>query len=204
MARADRGGQISRDSLLKYLYAAGKVDCIYIDMPYNTGARWKYNNDYIDASNKYRHIKWLAMMERRLLLAKDLLNPKGSVLIVTIDEHEYLHLCCLLEEVFRGARIQMTTIVINPKGVARKAEFSKVEEYIFFIMFGNACSADSFDNMLDEEARLEKQSLKGTTWLSLRRVGTNSSRKDRPNLFYPSYVDKRASRNRIRYRGRVK
>lgn len=74
--------------LLKYLYG-GKVDCIYIYPPYNTGARdWKYNNDYVDAANEYRHSKWLAMMERRLLLAKELLNPRDSVLIVTIDEHE--------------------------------------------------------------------------------------------------------------------
>ena len=45
--------------LLEYLYA-GKVDCIYIDPPYNTGARdWKYNNDYEDGADEYRHSKWL-------------------------------------------------------------------------------------------------------------------------------------------------
>ena len=180
--------------LLKYLYG-GKVDCIYIDPPYNTGARdWKYNNDYVDASNEYRHSKWLAMMERRLVLAKELLNPKDSVLIVTIDEHEYLHLGCLLEEIFRGANIQMITTVINPKGVARKEEFSKVEEYIFFIMFGDACPTDSFDNMLDEETQYDAKKFKGTTWLSLRRAGTNSSRKDRPKLFYPIYVEKNSGK----------
>ena len=54
----------------------GKVDAIYIDPPYNTGARdWKYNNDYVAGDDIYRHSKWLAMMERRLLLAKELLNP---------------------------------------------------------------------------------------------------------------------------------
>ena len=77
--------------LLEYLYA-GKVDCIYIDPPYNTGARdWKYNNDYVDGADTYRHSKWLSMMEKRLKLAKRLLNPADSVLIVTIDEKEYLH-----------------------------------------------------------------------------------------------------------------
>lgn len=71
--------------LLEYLYA-GKVDCIYIDPPYNTGARdWKYNNDYVDNSDAYRHSKWLSMMQKRLILAKKLLNPKDSVLIVTIS-----------------------------------------------------------------------------------------------------------------------
>ncbi len=93
--------------LLEYLYA-GKVDCIYIDPPYNTGARdWKYNNDYVDNSDSYRHSKWLSMMEKRLILAKKLLNPEDSVLIVTIDEKEYLHLGCLLEEIFPDARMQM-------------------------------------------------------------------------------------------------
>lgn len=92
--------------LLEYLYAE-KVDCIYIDPPYNTGAKdWKYNNDYVDGSDAYRHSKWLSMMEKRLKLAKKLLNPKDSVLIVTIDEKEYLHVGCLLEEIFPEARMQ--------------------------------------------------------------------------------------------------
>lgn len=69
----------------------GRVDCIYIDPPYNTGAKdWKYNNDYVEADDDYRHSKWLSFMERRLKVAKDLLNPDDSVLIVTIDEKEYL------------------------------------------------------------------------------------------------------------------
>ena len=100
--------------LLEYLYA-GKVDCIYIDPPYNTGARdWKYNNDYVDGNDTYRHSKWLSMMEKRLKLAKHLLNPVDSVMIVTIDEKEYLHLGCLLEEIFPEARIQMVSSMINP------------------------------------------------------------------------------------------
>ena len=82
----------------------GKIDAIYIDPPYNTGARdWKYNNDYVDNKDFYRHSKWLAMMERRLKLAKKLLNPDKSVLIVTIDEKEYLRLGLLLEQTFIGA-----------------------------------------------------------------------------------------------------
>ena len=55
----------------------GKVDAIYIDPPYNSGAKdWKYNNDYVEGDDLYRHSKWLAMMERRLELAKNLLNPE--------------------------------------------------------------------------------------------------------------------------------
>jgi adenine-specific DNA-methyltransferase len=58
----------------------GKIDVIYIDPPYNGGARdWKYNNDYVGDEDLYRHSKWLAMMERRLSVAKELLNPESSV-----------------------------------------------------------------------------------------------------------------------------
>ena len=97
----------------------GKVDAIYIDPPYNTGAKdWKYNNDYVEGDDLYRHSKWLAMMERRLLVARELLNPLDSVLIVTIDEKEYLRLGLLLEQLFPEAAVQIVSSVINPKGTA--------------------------------------------------------------------------------------
>jgi Adenine specific DNA methylase Mod len=119
--------------LLEYLYPK-KVDCIYIDPPYNTGARdWKYNNDYVDSSDNWRHSKWLSMMQRRLKIAKRILNPDTGVLIVTIDEHEVHHLRTLLEELFPEAYIQMVTIVINPKGVTQ-GRFSRVEEYAIFAL----------------------------------------------------------------------
>ena len=81
--------------LLVYQFE-GQVDCIYIDPPYNTGARdWKYNNRYVDRNDACRHSKWSSMMEKRLRSAKRLLKPDG-VLIVTIDEHELHHLGMLL------------------------------------------------------------------------------------------------------------
>lgn len=167
--------------LLKYLYG-GKVDCIYIDPPYNTGARdWKYNNDYVDASNEYRHSKWLSMMERRLKLAKELLNPRDSVLIVTIDEHEYLHLGCLLEEIFRGARIQMVSSVINPAGAGRQAEFARTDEYIFFVQLGNSA-------VLPETRDLEDVPI---VWDTLRRSNAKNTRDKTNTQFYPIYVDER-------------
>lgn len=102
-----------------------KVDAIYIDPPYNSGAKdWKYNNDYVEGDDIYRHSKWLAMMERRLLIAKELLNPADSVLIVTIDEKEYLRLGLLLEQTFPEANTQMISTQINPKGVSREVKWS--------------------------------------------------------------------------------
>ena len=79
----------------------GRIDVIYIDPPYNTGNNdFVYDDNYISAEDTFKHSKWLSFMEKRLQIAKKLLNPKDSVLIVTIDEKEYLHLGCLLEEIF--------------------------------------------------------------------------------------------------------
>lgn len=171
--------------LLEYLYA-GKVDCIYIDPPYNTGARdWKYNNDYVDNNDQYRHSKWLSFMQKRLKIAKKLLNPKDSVLIVTIDEKEYLHLGCLLEEMFPESNMQMISSIIAQKGVARSSSFYRTNEFIYFIQLGNS-SVQKLE--LDEQWQLGKKdsaAAKGIVWSQLRRSGTNDLRKDRPNLFYP-------------------
>lgn len=172
--------------LLEYLYA-GKVDCIYIDPPYNTGARdWKYNNDYVDGSDAYRHSKWLSFMEKRLKLAKKLLNPKDSVLIVTIDEKEYLHLGCLLEEIFSEARIQMITTVISAKGVVRTGQFSRVEEYIYILELGNSSVQPGIYNMLEDE--IKKESDRPIEWLGFRRRAPQAKRNSRPNQFYPVFV----------------
>ena len=169
--------------LLEYLYA-GKVDCIYIDPPYNTGAKdWKYNNDYVDGNDSYRHSKWLSMMHKRLRLAKKLLNPKTGVLIVTIDEHEVHHLRTLLEDVFSDYYIQMTTDVINPKGVTQ-GRFSRVEEYNIFCFASNAFVAESNDNLLN----LPKDK-KYPRWKGLLRSGTDALRADRENMFYPVLID---------------
>ena len=167
--------------LLEYLYA-GKVDCIYIDPPYNTGARdWKYNNDYVDGNDSYRHSKWLSFMQKRLKLAKKLLNPKDSVLIVTIDEKEYLHLGCLLEEIFPESNIQMISSVINRHGSMRFSEFTRVNEYIFYVRIGDACIGK-------KPATEEEQPIH---WHSLKRSGTSKGnyRSGRPMLFYPIYIE---------------
>lgn len=173
--------------LLEYLYA-GKVDCIYIDPPYNTGAKdWKYNNDYVDGNDAYRHSKWLSFMQRRLQLAKKLLNPADSVLIVTIDEKEYLHLGCLLEEMFPEARMQMITTVISAKGVVRTGQLSRVEEYIFILEWGGSCVCSSIYNMLDDEVK--KESDRSIECLGFRRRAPQAKRNSRPNQFYPIYVN---------------
>jgi adenine-specific DNA-methyltransferase len=164
----------------------GKVDAIYIDPPYNTGAKdWKYNNDYVEADDLYRHSKWLAMMERRLLVAKELLNPSNSVLIITIDEKEYLRLGLLLEQIFLEAKISMVSSVINPAGAGREADFSRTDEYVFFVRFG--------DSKVAPESRMQGET--DVVWDTLRRSSLAGARGNRgpgacgPNQFFPIYVD---------------
>ncbi len=178
--------------LLEYLYA-GKVDCIYIDPPYNTGARdWKYNNDYVDSADTYRHSKWLSMMKKRLLLAKRLLNPADSVLIVTIDEKEYLHLGCLLEELFPEANIQMISSVIAHHGTSRNNELSRINEFIYFVMIG-----DYTLNPLGESGYVKEG--EEIHWQSFRRSNPSNTRPTRPSQFYPIYINR--ENHRIQYIG---
>ncbi len=171
--------------LLDYLYA-GQVDCIYIDPPYNTGARdWKYNNDYVDGNDGWRHSKWLAFMERRLLIAKRLLNPAASVLIVTIDEKEVLHLGILLEQIFPGSKVQKTTIVINPKGTARYNEFSRVEEYAFFVFIGDVKICPFGSDLLTSR---DYSSETHVRWRGLARTGRKGLRSNNPGSWYPIFL----------------
>ena len=174
--------------VLRYTHE-GKVDAIYIDPPYNSGARdWKYNNDYVDSEDIYRHSKWLAMMERRLRAARPLLNPEGSVLIVAIDEREVHRLALLLEQVFEDAEIQMVTTVVSAKGVVRPGKFSRVEEHLFVVAIGATGANPWMRNMLDP-IKGDKGATMGLEWLGLRRREPTSVRGSRPNQFYPIFVD---------------
>ncbi|MFI9614551.1 site-specific DNA-methyltransferase [Streptomyces sp. NPDC052023] len=197
---------------LLYTHEA-KVDAIYIDPPYNTGdSDWKYNNDYVDSDDIYRHSKWLAFMERRLKMAKRLLRPDSSVLIVTIDEKEYLRLGLLLEQTFPEADIQMVSSVINRAASFRKGRFARVDEYIFYVFLGEGHIHPWVSTMLDESAlqgaddateqnadedsvRSEEEGVPKTkamptVWFTAVRRGTGSAeRNGRPALFYPVILD---------------
>ncbi|MEG3168066.1 DNA methyltransferase [Sphingomonas sp. LB3N6] len=163
----------------------GRVDAIYIDPPYNSGAQdWKYNNNYVEKDDLYRHSKWLAMMERRLLLAGDLLNRENSVMIVAIDDKEVSRLSLLLEQTFPEARMEMITSVINPRGKYRQGEFGRSEEYLFFLAFGKACVLGEPDEDFGTGAQVP--------WRTLRRSDLSSRRgtpKGGTGQFFPIYVD---------------
>lgn len=167
----------------------GMVDAIYIDPPYNSGASdWKYNNNYVGEDDLYRHSKWLAFMERRLLTAKHLLKPSGT-LIITIDEHEVRRLGLLLEQTFAGFTIQQVTIVNNPKGVTQ-GYLSRVEEYAFFC-FGpeSEIFAGDDDLLTIKDSKASADGYARPRWKGLLRSGDEAERKDREQMFYPVWIN---------------
>ncbi|WP_420607989.1 site-specific DNA-methyltransferase [Novosphingopyxis sp.] len=166
----------------------GKVDVIYIDPPYNSRAKdWKYNNDYVDPDDDYKHSKWLAMLERRLKIARELLRPRTGVLVATIDEKEVHRLALLLEQVFPESDIQMITSVISAKGAVRAGKFSRVEEHVFVVTAGGTKLTPWFRNMLDP-AKGDGNDTAALEWLGLRRREPSSIRGARPNQFYPIFL----------------
>ena len=162
-------------SALNYTHA-GKIDVVYIDPPYNTGAKdWKYNNDYVDINDTYRHSKWLSMMSKRLQLAKNLLSKDGA-LICAIDENEVSHLGVVLEEIFFGWEIHLITIVHNPRGIQGK-NFSYTNEFAFFVLPNGKKIIGS--------RKIKEEDIE---WRNLRDNGGESLRSDARNCFYPMIV----------------
>jgi len=160
-------------SVLNYTHK-GKIDIIYIDPPYNTGAKdWKYNNDYVDINDQWRHSKWLNMMSKRLKLSKSLLKNDG-VLICAIDDNEFYHLGCLLEDIFNNWEIHCITIVHNPRGIQGN-NFSYTHEYAYFVFRKGLKVIGS----KQREEALEEE---------LRDHGGESLRTDARNCFYPILV----------------
>ena len=109
---------------------AGKIKCIYIDPPYNTGNEgWVYNDKVnsplikewlgkeVEKDDLTRHDKWLCMMVPRLKLLLDLLTDNG-VIFISIDDNELNNLCLIMEEVF-GKENYIGIFVINssPSGI---------------------------------------------------------------------------------------
>lgn len=165
--------------LLLYTHE-GQVDVIYVDPPYNTGARdWKYNNDYVDANDQWRHSKWLSMMKKRLLLAKRLLKPTG-VLIITIDDCELYHLGVLLEELFPDRDQFIITIEHNKRG-RRGKNFAKSNEWAIYLVPRGV-------EVIQEEKLGE---LIGGESRNLRRTGSGAKRFERPRKFYPIWVNEK-------------
>lgn len=162
-------------SVLNYTHKKN-IDLIYIDPPYNTGAKnWKYNNSYVDKDDEYRHSKWLSFMRHRLNLAKNLLKDDG-VLICAIDENEQAHLSVLLEQLFPMYEQHVITIIHNPRGV-QGTNFSYTHEYAVFVIPKNLKTIG--DKVIDNN---------NISWRGLRDNGGISLRTNAKNCFYPIII----------------
>ena len=184
--------------LLEYLYA-GKVDCIYIDPPYNTGAKdWKYNNDYVDDNDSYRHSKWLSMMKKRLALAWKLLKPTG-IIVITIDDYEYAALKLLSDELF-SLDNYLGTICIrnNPSGRSTVRGLSVNHEYALLYSRTSEARMGKMEHSERQKSRYSEKDETGYfEWENFRKNGTDSDRADRPKQFYPIYLNTDTLKKRI-------
>jgi len=130
------GDNLHALSVLNYTHA-GKIDVIYIDPPYNTGNKdFKYNDRFVDKEDSYRHSKWLAFMNKRLKLAKNLLKDTG-VIFISIDDNEQAQLKLLCDEVF-GEENFVNNIAIKVRdnaGESGGGEDKKLKKNIEYLLF---------------------------------------------------------------------
>ncbi len=166
-------------SVLNYTHK-GKVDVIYIDPPYNTGdTSWKYNNNYIDINDQWRHSKWISWMNERLVIAKNILSQNG-VLVCAIDHNELATLSLLLKEIFTEKEITVVTVIHNPSGIQGK-NFSHNNEYLIFVYDGTIKSINYEERSVDDaDVRLFMNTAKGK--------GDGYKRISGYNSFYPIFI----------------
>lgn len=165
-------------SVLNYTHAKS-IDVIYIDPPYNTGSNtWRYNNDYVEKEDGYRHSKWLSFMSKRLKLAKKVLKKSG-VLVCTIDENEFATLGLLLQEIFPSYQITCVTIVHNPAGI-QGDNFSYCHEFAYFVY---PKGGRYIGYQIREEDNKDIRNFRDVT-------GDESLRDAAANCFYPVYIKK--------------
>lgn len=174
----------------------GKIDVIYIDPPYNTGAKdWKYNNDYVDKTDAYKHSKWLSFMSERLNIAKQLLTDTGLI-CVTIDDYELPNLWLLMDDIF-GDYNRLGTIAIrnNPKGRMNKAKVSQVHEYALIYRRSDKGGIQKLPVKPEDKSHKYVQDENGNYYVkvNLRKQGVDSEgeRKDGTlkERYFPIYYD---------------
>ena len=184
----------------------GKIRCIYIDPPYNTGNEgWVYNDNVNDprirkwlgevvgseGEDLSRHDKWLCMMYPRLKLLHKLLAEDG-VIFISLDYHEQPYLRMILDEIFGSANYVSEIACVNkPSGRSDDKYIATAHESIIIYRKSELLSLGGFApdekitkryNKTDDDGRLYREE-------DLRKRGTHDERSDRPNLFYPFFYN---------------
>ena len=169
----------------------GKINVIYIDPPYNTGARdWRYNNEFVDDTDSFRHSKWISWLKNRLVIARKLLCTTG-IIVVTIDDYEVSTLRLLLDEIY-GEENYLGTVVIrnNPSGRSTVRGLSVNHEYALFYSSTSLSTLGRMEHSAEQKSRYDEKDEKGYfEWENFRKNGTDSDRKDRPKQFYPIFLN---------------
>ena len=166
----------------------GKVKCVYIDPPYNTGGEaniFTYNN-------AFNHSTWLTFMKNRLDVAKHLLTEDGFI-AMSIDSYELLYLGVLADEVFgRENRIAILTIVHHPAGKTNNNFFATTNEFLLVYAKNRAQAKINFFEMSEKTGKtfVHEDEVSRYKLENLMRKGEtrNARREDRPKQFYPIYV----------------
>jgi len=171
-----------------------KIDVIYIDPPYNTGNKdFIFNDKFVDKDDPWRHSKWLSFMEKRLRLAKNLLNKNG-VIFISIGEDEVAQLKLLCDETFGDTNfINCLVWKANPRGRAMDKFFATTKEYIL-VYAKDSSEIKLALNSIEDEKKLSKFNLKDD--ISFYKKGYplhNGTREfhinNRPNLAYSIYYN---------------
>ncbi len=178
----------------------GRIKCVYIDPPYNTGNEgWVYNDNLTqpqfkewigqvvgkEGEDACRHDKWCCMMYPRLMLLKELLREDG-VIFVSIDDNEVASLRFLMDDVFGSENfIACVANVNNPKGRSDDRYVATAHEYLMIYQMGKV----NFGAWLPDDIvikRYNKSDDEGLKYreIDLRKTGDNDRREDRENLFY--------------------
>lgn len=170
----------------------GNIDVIYIDPPYNTGNNdFKYNDNYVDKEDSFRHSKWLSFMHKRLEIAKRLMSKHG-VIFISIDDNEVNQLKLLCDEVFQPINfLGLLPTVMNLKGNQDQFCFAGTHEYtLVYSKLKSSFQPNQFDFDAEELEVWDEDNIgpfkKGAP---LRATGTEANREDRPLMFYPILVD---------------
>ena len=160
---------------------AGRVKCIYIDPPYNTGSKdWIYNDRYFDVNDRFRYSTWLEFLYRRLTLARDLLSEDGVILCSMNDEGR-AKLELLMDEAFPGMRIG--SFVWRTKDTANDADhnFSSVHEHV--LIYGKAGFSFLGYELSDKKYKNLDGDLRGR--YSSDPITKAHSAHERENTYYP-------------------
>lgn len=168
---------------LRYLRMtyAGRVKCILIDPPYNTGEKdFVYNDRYVDKNDSWRHSTWIEFLYQRLVIARDLLTEDG-VLLVCINDQNRARLELLLDKVMPGMRIGSMAWRTRDSTSAKGRNFSDTHEHILiyggkeFAFRGRPKSKKKYKNPDNDPRGL---------W-NIDPLTLAFDRIQRPNLFYP-------------------